>query len=141
MEKQMKTLTKAIFGAAMLAGSALATAAPAAAQPGTYGDGVYGYGRSYDGYGDRSGYGDRYQYDSRYGYGRYEFDDRYSERYYRGGGLWRSTSHCTSRRFGRWRFDPYLERRVFVPYRWAVRSGALRDCMYTMNRYGALRNW
>jgi hypothetical protein len=101
----------------MLAGSAIAASAPASAQPGYgYGDGVYG--RNYD--------------DGRYG--RYEFDDRYSERFYRGGGMWRASRHCTSPRFGRWRFDAYLGRRVFVPYRWAVRSGALRDCMYTMSR-------
>jgi hypothetical protein len=120
MEMHMKTLTKLILGAAMLAGSAVAASAPASAQPG-YGDGVYGR------FDDRN--------DGRYG--RYEFDDRYSERFYRGGGMWRATRYCTSPRFGRWRVDPYLGRRVFVPYRWAVRSGALRDCMYTMNRFGA----
>jgi hypothetical protein len=120
MEMNMKTLTKLILGAAMLAGSAVAAAAPASAQPG-YGDGVYG--RNYDGR----------------GYDRYEFDDRYGERYYRGGGMWRATRLSTSPRFGSWRFDPRLGRRIFVPYRWAVRSGALRDCMYTMNRYGMNR--
>jgi hypothetical protein len=130
MEMNMKTLTKLILGAAMLAGSAVAASAPASAQPNGYG---YDYG---NGYGNGDGvYGRSYddRYDGR-GSGRYEFDDRYSERFYRGGGLWRSTRICTSPRFGRWRFDPYLERRVFVPYRWAVRSGALRNCMYTMNR-------
>jgi len=116
----MKTLTKAILGAALLAGSVVAASAPASAQPAYRGDGVYG--REYDGrYGNN--------YDNRY-------DDRYGERYYRGGGMWRNTSMCTSPRFGRFRFDPVMQRRVFVPYRWAVRSGYLRNCMYTMNRYG-----
>jgi hypothetical protein len=96
----------------LLAGSLLAAAAPASAQPAFRGDGVYGR-----------------EYDNRY-------DDRYGERYYRGGGMWRNTSLCTSPRFGRWRFDPMMQRRVFVPYRWAVRSGYLRNCMYTMNRFG-----
>lgn len=118
----MKTLTKTILGAALLAGTVMAASAPASAQPGYGGDGVYG--RHYD---------DGPRYDRRY-----EFDDRYGERFYRGGGLWRQTRYCTSPRFGRWRFDPYLARRVFVPYRWAVRGGYLRDCMYAMNRYGGV---
>ena len=108
----MKTLTKAILGAALLAGSVVAASAPASAQPAYRGDGVYGR-----------------QYDNR-------FDDRYGERYYRGGGAWRATGMCTSPRFGRWRFDPMMQRRVFVPYRWAVRSGYLRNCMYTQSRNG-----
>ena len=29
---------------------------------------------------------------------------------------------------------------AYKSYRWAVRSGALRDCMYTMNRYGMNRS-
>lgn len=114
----MKTLTKAILGAALLAGSVVAASAPASAQPGYRGDGIYG--RQYD--------------NNRY-------DDRYGERYYRGGGGWRHTSICTSPRFGRFRFDPVLQRRVFVPYRWAVRGGYLRNCMYAMNRYGGARAW
>jgi hypothetical protein len=110
MEMTMKTLTKTFLGAALLAGSVLTASAPATAQPIYRGDGVYGR----------------------------EFNDfgRYDERYYRGGGMWRQTRYCTSPRFGRWRFDPVLQRRVFVPYRWAVRGGYLRDCMYTMNRFG-----
>jgi hypothetical protein len=103
----MKTLTKAFLGAALLAGSVVAASAPASAQP-YRGDGVYGR----------------------------EYDGRYDERYYRGGGGWRNTGMCTSPRFGRWRFDPMMQRRVFVPYRWAVRGGHLRNCMYTMNRHG-----
>src|SRR5262245_42532526 len=110
MEMNMNTMTKMILGATMLAGSAIAASAPASAQPGySYGDGVYG--RNYDGR----------------VYGRYQFDDRYGERYYRGGGMWRTSRYCTSPRYGSWRFDPRLGRRIFVPYRWAVRSGALRD--------------
>lgn len=105
----MKTLTKGFLGAALLAGSMLTVSAPANAQP--YGDGIYGLD-----------------------YGRY--GNSFDERFYNGGRIWHDTRHCTSPRFGRWRFNPYLQRRVFVPYRWAVRSGALRDCMYTMNRYG-----
>ena len=110
MEMQMKTLTKGILGAALLAGSVLAVSAPANAQPYNGRDGVYG------------------------DYGRY--GNSYDERFYNGGRIWRDTRHCTSPRFGRWRFNASLQRRVFVPYRWAVRSGALRDCMYVMNRYG-----
>jgi hypothetical protein len=120
MELEMKILTKTVLGAALVAGSALAASAPASAQPYHYGDGAYGR------------YGDGV-------YGRY--DDgfaRYDQRAYRGGN-WRSVSYCTSPRFGRWHFDPMLQRRVFVPHRWAVRSGYLRDCMYVMNRYGANR--
>jgi len=112
----MKTLTKAFLGAAMLAGTALAISSPASAQPDYRGDGAYG--RQYD--------------DRRYGY---------DKRYYRGGGFWRNTSTCTSPRFGRWRFDPSLQRRVFVPYRWAVQGRYLRNCMYTMNRYGGAGVW
>ena len=108
----MNTLTKTILGAVLLAGSVVAASAPASAQPVYRGDGVYG--REYDG----------------------RYDDRYGERYYRGGGMWRNTSICTSPRFGRFRFDPIMQRRVFVPYRWAVRSGYMRNCMYTMNRGG-----
>ena len=108
----MNALTKTILGAVLLAGSVVAASAPASAQPAYRGDGVYGR-----------------EYDNRY-------DDRYGERYYRGGGLWRNTSICTSPRFGRFRFDPVMQRRVFVPYRWAVRSGYMRNCMYTMNRGG-----
>ena len=104
----MKTLTKTFLGAAMLAGSVLAVSVPANAQPVYRGDGVYG--RHYDDH----------------------------VRFYRGGGMWRSTSYCTAPRFGRWRFDPALQRRVFVPYHWAVRVGYLRDCMYTMNRFSGL---
>ena len=104
----MKAFTKAILGAALLAGSVMAASAPASAQPAYRGDGVYGR----------------------------QYDDRYGERYYRGGGMWRSTSMCNSPRFGRFRFDPAMQRRVFIPYRWAVRSGHLRNCMYTMNRHG-----
>ncbi len=132
----MNTLTKVILGAALLAGSVVAASAPASAQPAYRGDGVYG--REYDGrYGNN--YDNRYDdtYDNRYG-NNYDnrYDDRYGERYYRGGGMWRSTRMCTSPRFGRFRFDPVMQRRVFVPYRWAVRSGYLRNCMYTMNRGG-----
>jgi hypothetical protein len=135
MEIQMKTLTKAVLGAAMLAGSVLAASAPANAQPGYGGD---GYSGRYDGYGDygrqNGGYGD---YGREYGgYGRQQYDERYGSDYYRRGGGWRSTSICTSPRFGRWRFEPALQRRVFVPYRWAVRGGHLRNCMYAMNRGG-----
>jgi hypothetical protein len=119
MEMQMKTLTKGILGAVLLAGSVLTISAPANAQPNYGGDGVYG--REYNDYG-------RYD-DRRYG-------NSFDERFYNGGRIWRDTRHCTSPRFGRWRFNASLQRRVFVPYRWAVRSGALRDCMYTMNRYG-----
>ena len=131
----MNTMTKTFLGAALLAGSVLAVSAPASAQPG-YGGGGYD-GRQYDGYGDSGrqygGYGDSGR---QYGdYGR-QYDNRYDERYYRGGGGWRSTSICTSPRFGRWRFDPMMQRRIFVPYRWAVRGGYMRNCMYTMNRYG-----
>lgn len=109
----MKTLTKTILGAVLLAGSFAAASAPASAQP-YRGDGVYGR-----------------EYDNRFG-------DRYGERFYRGDGIWRQTNICTSPRFGRFRFDPMLQRRVFVPYRWAVRSGYLRNCMYTMNGYGRM---
>jgi hypothetical protein len=119
MEMQMKTLTKGILGAALLAGSMLTVSAPANAQPNYGGDGVYG--REFNDYGR---YGD-----SRYG-------NSYDERFYNGGRIWRDTRHCTSPRLGRWRFSPAMQRRVFVPYRWAVRSGAFRDCMYVMNRYG-----
>jgi len=105
----MKTLTKGILGAALIAGSVLTVSAPASAQP-YRGDGVYG--RDYDG---------------RYG-------TSFDERFYGGGHMWRATRYCTSPRFGRWQFNPYLQRRVFVPYRWAVRSGRLRDCMYVMGR-------
>ena len=115
----MKTLTKTVLGAALLAGSVLAASAPANAQPG-YG-GYGNYDRQYEGYGD---------------YGRQQYDERYGSEYYRRGGGWRSTSICTSPRFGRWRFEPALQRRVFVPYRWAVRGGYLRNCMYAMNRGG-----
>jgi hypothetical protein len=107
-------LTKTFLGAALLAGSVLTVSAPANAQTYGRGDGVYG--RGYDDNG--------------------RYDRRYDERFYRGGGMWRQTRYCTSPRFGRWRFDRVLERRVFVPYRWAVRGGYLRDCMYTMNRFG-----
>ena len=121
----MNTLTKTVLGAALLAGSVLAASAPASAQPAYRGDGYNG--RQYDGYGDSG---------RQYGnYGR-QYDQRYDERYYRGGGGWRNTSACTSPRFGRWRFDPAMQRRVFVPYRWAVRGGYMRNCMYTMNRMG-----
>ena len=116
----MKTLTKAFFGAALLTGSVLTVSTSANAQPVYRGDGVYG--RQYDRYGPQYG-------DQRYGY---------DERYYNGGRLWRDTRHCTSPRFGRWRYSAYLHRRVFVPYRWAVRAGHLRDCMYTMSRSGAV---
>ena len=57
METQMRTLTKTIFGIAMLAGSALAVATPANAQSsfGLYfGNGVY-----QGAYGVRGGYEDR----------------------------------------------------------------------------------
>src|SRR5262245_65198505 len=111
MEMTMKALTKSFLGAAMVAGVALATSAPANAQPDYRGDGYYG--RSFDGYRDQGRYDD-----GRYGYG----------------GMWRNTRYCTSPRFGQWRFNPVLQRRVFVPYRWAVRGGYLRNCMYTMNR-------
>lgn len=106
----MKTLTKTLLSAAVLAGSVLTVSAPANAQPTYRGDGAYG--RYYDDFG------------------------RYDQRYYNGE-IWRDTRHCTSPRFGRWRFDPVLMRRVFVPYRWAVRRGFLWDCMYAMNRYSA----
>ena len=105
----MNIFTKTVLGAALLAGSVLTVSAPASAQPLYRGDGVYG--RQYD-------------------------NGRSDERYYRGGGMWRNNSYCTSPRFGRWRFDRALQRRVFVPYRWVVRGGYLRDCMYTMNRFG-----
>ena len=114
----MKTLTKGFLGAALIAGSMLTVSAPVNAQSYYGGDGVYG--REYGGrYGD---------------YGRY--GNSYDERFYNGGRIWRDTRHCTSPRFGRWRFNPNLQRRVFVPYRWAVRGGYLRDCMYAMNSYG-----
>jgi hypothetical protein len=67
-------------------------------------------------------------------YGR-QYDDG---RTYRGGGIWRDARHCTSPRFGRWRYDTLTHRRVFVPYRWAVRGGYLRDCLYTMSRNGGV---
>lgn len=54
----MKTITKALFGAAMLTGSALALAAPASAQPN------YGYSN-----GDRS-YGETFRGDRNGGYDR-----------------------------------------------------------------------
>ena len=110
----MNTLTKTLVGAALLAGSVLTVSAPANAQPAYRGDGVFG--RSYDGY----------------GYG------RYNDRTYGSGPIWHDTRHCTSPRFGRWRYDTMLHRRVFVPYRWAVRGGYLRDCMYAMNRNGGM---
>jgi len=31
-----------------------------------------------------------------------------------------------------------MHRRVFVPYRWAVRGGHLRNCMYTQSRSGGV---
>ena len=66
METQMRTLTKAIFGVAMLAGSALAIATPANAQSTfgfTFGNSAYG-GSYYGNQGfDRDYYGNR-------GYGR-----------------------------------------------------------------------
>jgi hypothetical protein len=137
MEIQMNTLLKTTLGAALLAGSVLAISAPASAQPG-YGG---GYGDTYRGGGYGNGSRGGYGYDNGRGYdgGRYEFDDRYGDRFYRGGGMWRQTRLCTSPRFGRWRFDPVLARRIFVPYRWAVRGGYLRDCMYATNRYGGYR--
>lgn len=108
----MNILTKTLVGAALLAGSVLTISAPASAQPTYRGDGVYG--RSYDDYG------------------------RYGGRTYGSGPIWRDMRHCTSPRFGRWRYDTLMHRRVFVPYRWAVRSGYLRDCMYVMNRNGIM---
>jgi hypothetical protein len=114
METKMNTLTKTLVGAALIAGSVLAVSAPASAQPAYRGDGVYG--RSYDGY----------------GYGRYD------NRYYGSGPIWRDTRHCTSPRFGRWRRDTLTNRRVFVPYRWAVRGGYLSNCMYTQSRSGGV---
>jgi hypothetical protein len=112
METKMKILTRTLIGAALLAASALTVSAPASAQPAYRGDGIYG--RSYDGY------------------------SRYDERTYGSGPIWRDMRHCTSPRFGRWRYDRLLHRRVFVPYRWAVRGPYLRDCMYAMNRYGGM---
>ena len=126
METKMNTLTKTLVGATLLAGSMLTVSAPANAQPAYRGDGVYG--RSYDGYG--YGNGGR-SYDG-YGYG----NGRYNDRSYGSGPIWRDTRHCTSPRFGQWRYDTLMHRRVFVPYRWAVRSGYLRNCMYTQSRIG-----
>ena len=117
----MNTLTKTLIGAALVASSALAVSAPASAQTVYRGDGVYG--RSYDGY----GYGRSYD-----GYG------RYGDRYYGNGPIWRDTRSCTSPRFGQWRYDTLMHRRVFVPYRWAVRGGYLRNCMYTQSRNGGV---
>jgi hypothetical protein len=57
METQMRTLTKAIFGVAMLAGSPLALATPANAQS-TFGF-YYGNGASQRVYGDSDDYGYR----------------------------------------------------------------------------------
>jgi hypothetical protein len=113
METKMNTLTKALIGAALVAGSVLTVSAPASAQPVYRGDGVYG--RSYDGY----------------GYGRYD-------RSYGSDPIWRDTRHCTSPRFGQWRYDTLLHRRVFVPYHWAVRGGYLRNCMYAQSRSGGV---
>jgi hypothetical protein len=110
MEKTMNTLTKTLIGAALIAGSALAVA-PASAQPMYRGDGVYG--RSYD-------------------YG------RYNGRNYRSGPIMRDTRHCTSPRFGYLHYDTLLHRRVFIPYRWALRGGYLRDCVYTQSRTGGM---
>lgn len=110
----MTILTKTFLGATLLAGSVLAMSAPASAQTAYRGDGVHV--RGYVGYG------------------------RYDGGFYRNGGMWRNTRSCTSPRFGRWRFDPVLERRVFVPYRWTVRGGYLRDCMYAMNRPNGASN-
>jgi hypothetical protein len=110
MEMTMNTLTKTLIGATLVASSALALAAPASAQPMYRGsDGVYG--RSYD------------------GYGRYD-----NNRYYGSGPIMRDTRHCTSPRFGYLHYDTLLHRRVFIPYRWALRGGYLRDCMYTQSR-------
>ncbi len=66
----MRTLTKAIFGVAMLAGSALAIATPANAQS-NFG---FSYGNGYGNpgvYGDR-GYTDRSNYGSRGGVWRWD---------------------------------------------------------------------
>jgi hypothetical protein len=114
METKMNTLTKTLIGVALVASSALAVSAPASAQTVYRGDGVYG--RSYDGY----------------GYGRHD------NRYYGSGPIWRDTRNCMSPRFGQWRYDTLLHRRVFVPYRWAVRGGYLRNCMYTQSRTGGV---
>jgi len=113
MEMTMNTLTKTIIGAALVAGSALAVAAPASAQPMYPGNGYYG--RSYD------------------GHGRYD-----NSRYYGSGPIWNDTRHCTSPRFGYLHYDTLLHRRVFIPYRWALRGGYLRGCMYTQSRPGGM---
>jgi hypothetical protein len=65
METQMRTLTKAIFGVAMLAGSALAIATPANAQSNF---GFY-FG---NGYGNTAVYGDRSFYGNRGGFWRWD---------------------------------------------------------------------
>jgi hypothetical protein len=111
MEMTMNTLSKTLIGAVLVAGSALAVAAPASAQPMFRGDGVYG--RSHD-------------------YG------RYNDRYYGSGPIMRDMRHCTSPRFGYLHYDTLLHRRVFMPYRWALRGGYLRDCGYTQSRTGGM---
>jgi len=54
------------------------------------------------------------------------------------GAIRRDTRHCTSPRLGQWRYNTLTNRRVFVPYRWAVRGGYLRDCMYAQSRPGGV---
>lgn len=64
-----------------------------------------------------------------HGYGRYD-----TSRYYGSGPIRHDMRHCTSPRFGYLHYDTLLHRRVFMPYRWALRGGYLRDCVYTQGR-------
>ena len=113
MARSQGTKRRVVRTTALVAGSALAVAAPASAQPMYPGNGYYG--RSYD------------------GLGRYD-----NSRYYGSGPIWNDTRHCTSPRFGYLHYDTLLHRRVFIPYRWALRGGYLRDYMYTQSRPGGM---
>jgi hypothetical protein len=108
----MKTLGKAFLGAAMLIGTAIAAAAPAAAQPYGYG-GSYGYsGPSYN---ERGAYGDQFTRADRGTYG--------------------------IQRRGTWRWNPYLHRRVWVPYRYSRFDRDRHDRDYGWDRYEDRGDW
>jgi hypothetical protein len=107
----MKTLGKAFLGAAMLIGSAVAVAAPAAAQ--LYGYGGYGY--SGPSYGERGYYVDQYTRGDRGFYGEH--------------------------RRGTWRWNPYLHRRVWVPYRYNRFDRDRRGRDYGWDRYEDRSDW
>jgi len=108
----MKTLGKAFLGAAMLIGTAIAAAAPAAAQPYGYG-GSYGYsGPSYN---ERGAYGDQFTRADRGTYG--------------------------IQRRGTWRWNPYLHRRVWVPYRYSRFDRDRRDRDYGWDHYEDRGDW